>query len=101
MDESMKKKLMAVGAAALGAFMFGESQVMDMDARIQALEDIHPELKQEELDDIAEELQSESEDKAPEESSGSIDESDHLELNEDDEWVAAPSQEESDEGQEE
>ena len=101
MDKSMKKKLMAVGAAALGAFMFGESQVMDMDARIQALEDIHPELKQQELDEAAEELQGEGEDKAPEESSGSMDESAHLELKEDEEWVAAPSQEEGDGGQEE
>ena len=62
MDESMKKKLMAVGAAALGAFMFGE---------------------------------------APEEVSGSIDGSDHLELNEDDEWVAAPLEEDGDGSQEE
>ena len=60
MDTGMKKKLMAMGAAALGAFLFGESQVLDMEERLTALEDIHPELKQEELDEIAEELQSES-----------------------------------------
>jgi hypothetical protein len=60
MDTGMKKKLMAMGAAALGAFLFGESQVLDMEERLTALEDIHPELKQEELDEAAEELQSES-----------------------------------------
>ena len=60
MDTGMKKKLMAMGAAALGAFLFGESQVLDMEERLTALEDIHPELKQEELDEVAEELQSES-----------------------------------------
>ena len=58
MDESMTKKLIAMGAAALGAFLFGESQVLDMEERLQALEEIHPELKQEELDEIAEDLQS-------------------------------------------
>jgi len=59
MDDSMKKKLMGVGVAALAAFVFGESQIMEMDERLQALEEIHPELMQEELDAIAEELQSE------------------------------------------
>ena len=61
MDDSMKKKLMGVGVAALAAFVFGESQIMEMDERIKALEDIHPELKQEALDEIADELQSEEE----------------------------------------
>ena len=60
MDTGMKKKLIAMGAAALGAFLFGESQVLEMEERLTALEDIHPELKQEELDEAAEELQSES-----------------------------------------
>ena len=59
MDTGMKKKLIAMGAAALGAFLFGESQVLDMEERLTALEDIHPELKQEELDEIVEDLQSE------------------------------------------
>jgi|TARA_R100000908_G_scaffold43188_2_gene20224 hypothetical protein len=59
MDAGMKKKLIAMGAAALGAFLFGESQVLDMEERLTALEDIHPELKQEELDEIVEDLQSE------------------------------------------
>ncbi len=50
MDDGMKKKLMGVGAAALAAFVFGESQILEMDERLQALEEIHPELAQEELD---------------------------------------------------
>ena len=59
MDSGISKKIMAAGAAALAAFVFGESQILDMEARLQALEEIHPELKQEELDEIADELQSE------------------------------------------
>ena len=56
-----KKKIMVVATAALGAFVFGESQIMDMDERLQALEELHPEIAQEKLDEIAEELQSEEE----------------------------------------
>ena len=59
MEAGTKKKLMAAATAALAAFAFGESQIMDMDERLQALEELHPELAQEELDEIAEELQSE------------------------------------------
>ena len=44
MDDGMKKKLMGVGAAALAAFVFGESQIMEMDERLQTLEKLHPEL---------------------------------------------------------
>jgi len=65
MDDAMKKKLMGAGTAALAAFVFGGSQIMDMDERLKALEEIHPELKQEELDEIAEELQSDEEPSAP------------------------------------
>jgi len=61
MDDSTKKKLLGAGVAALAAIIFGESQIMEMDERLKALEEIHPELKQEELDEIAEELQSEEE----------------------------------------
>ena len=50
---------MGVATAALAAFVFGENQIMEMDERIKALEDIHPELSQEALDEAAEELQSE------------------------------------------
>jgi hypothetical protein len=66
MDSDMKKKLMAVGAAALGAIIFGESQIIDMEERLKALEDIHPELKQQELDEIAEELQSDEQEASDE-----------------------------------
>ena len=61
MDSGINKKVMAAGVAALAAFVFGESQIMDMDERLRALEEHHPELKQEELDEIAEDLQSEEE----------------------------------------
>ena len=56
-----KKKIMAVAMAALGAFVFGESQIAEMDERLQALEKLHPEIAQEKLDEIAEELQNEEE----------------------------------------
>ena len=65
MEAGTKKKLMAAATAALAAFAFGESQIMDMDERLQALEELHPELAQEELDEIAEELQSEEEAESP------------------------------------
>jgi hypothetical protein len=61
MEAGTKKKLMAAVTAALAAFAFGESQIMGIEERLKALEDIHPELKQEELDELAEELQSEEE----------------------------------------
>lgn len=44
MEDGLKKKLMAAGAAVLGALVFGESQVMDMEERLAALEGLHPEL---------------------------------------------------------
>jgi len=93
MDGEMKKKLMGVGAAALAAFVFGESQIMEMDERL-------PEMAQEKLDEVAEELQSEEEAPPalgkPGMSAPPLDPPDHLELNENDEWVAPP-QEGSDE----
>ena len=66
MDAAIKKKLMAVGAAALGAIIFGESQIIDMEERVKALEDIRPELEQQELDEIAEELQSDEQEASDE-----------------------------------
>jgi len=66
MDAAIKKKLMAVGAAALGAIIFGESQIIDMEERLKALEDIHPELEQQDLDEIAEELQSDEQEASDE-----------------------------------
>lgn len=91
MDDGMKKKLMGVGAAALAAFVFGESQIMEMDERLQTLEKLHPELTQEELDAISEELQTEEENPPalgkPGMSAPPMDPPEHLELNENDEWV--------------
>ena len=94
MDDGLKKKLMGAAAAAVAAFAFGESQIMDMDARLVALEELHPELAQEELNEVAEELKEET----PAVSAPPAD-ADHLELNEDDEWV--PVEESSEEPVEE
>ena len=97
----MKKKLMGVGAAALAAFVFGESQIMDMDERLAALEELHPEIAQEELDEIAEELKEEKPPALgkPGMSTPSLEAPEHLELNENDEWV--PVEESSEEPVEE
>ncbi len=90
MDEALKKKIMGALAAGVAAFMFGGSQIVDLNNRLVALEEIHPELKQAELDEIAEELKSDEPSEVsaePESDAPSIEGSDHLELNEDDEWV--------------
>ena len=57
----MDKKLKGAVVALIGSLCYGGAQLMDIEARITALEDAHPELVQEELDEIAEELQSEEE----------------------------------------
>ena len=44
MDEALKKKLIAAAVAMLGAFAFGESQLLDIEGRLSALEEIHQEL---------------------------------------------------------
>tara|TARA_R110000787_G_scaffold73260_2_gene163153 strand:+ start:2522 stop:2806 length:285 start_codon:yes stop_codon:yes gene_type:complete len=80
MDDGMKKKLMGAAAAAVAAFMFGGSQIMDMEARMVALEALHPELITEVAAEPAEPAE-ESTDPAPGEEA--------LKLNEDDEWVPA------------
>lgn len=94
MDDGLKKKLMGAAAAAVAAFMFGGSQIMDMEARMVALEALHPELAQEALNEVAEELKEETP-----AASAPPEDADHLELNEDDEWV--PAEESGDEPVEE
>jgi len=70
MEAGMTKKLLAAGAAALAALVFGETQILDMDERIQALEEVCFPAEEEGLDEPAEEPQSEdkeAEEPAPEE----------------------------------
>ena len=55
MDNKMKGALVAL----VGSLCMGGAQLMDMESRVTALEEAHPELAQEELDAIAEELHSE------------------------------------------
>ena len=59
MDEALKKKLIGAATAGVAAFMFGGSQIIELDDRIAALEAIHPEIAQAELDALAEELENE------------------------------------------
>ena len=44
----MDKKLTGGAAAVLGAFLYGGAQLLDIEDRLQAIEDIHPELSKEE-----------------------------------------------------
>lgn len=58
MDEALKKKLVAAAVAMLGAFAFGESQLLDIEERLSALEEIHPELAEDvEAEEDAEEIE--------------------------------------------
>ena len=52
----MDKKIAGGAAAVVGALMYGGAQLLDMEERIAAIEEIHPELAQEGLNEKAEEL---------------------------------------------
>ena len=90
-----KKKLTGGLAGLLAVVLYGGSEVLDLSARLSALEALHPELATEEPEDVAQihdaepvaepeaeaEAEAETTDPAPGE--------DALELNEEDEWVAS------------
>jgi len=80
-----KKQAGACGAGFIAALMYGGAQLMTMESRLEALEGLHPELDGgEELEDtepVAEPEAVETTDPAPGE--------DALELNEENECVAA------------
>ena len=57
MDEALKKKLVAAAVAMLGAFAFGESQLLDIEGRLSALEEIHPELAEDVEEEDAEDAE--------------------------------------------
>ena len=61
----MDKKLTGGAAAVLGAFLYGGAQLLDIEDRLQAIEDIHPELSEEEPaeEPVEEELEPEEEPK--------------------------------------
>jgi len=62
----MDKKIAGGAAAVVGALMYGGAQLLDMEGRIAAIEEIHPELAQEELNEKAEELKEEEPEKPSE-----------------------------------
>ena len=80
-----KKKVGACGAGFIAALMYGGAQLMTMESRLEALEGLHPELdggeEVEDTEPVAEPEAVETTDPAPGE--------DALELNEENEWVAA------------
>lgn len=67
MDSDMTKKMVAAGTAALAVFVFGEAQILDMDERIMALEEVCFPSEEEAIDEPKEEEQSEEEATASEE----------------------------------
>jgi|TARA_R100000084_G_C4654205_1_gene151753 hypothetical protein len=89
MEDATKKKLLAAVVAAVAAFGFGETQIRDLDKRIAALEEIHPELEQAELDELAEELKSTELPNESEEEKPSIEGHDHIKTDKDGDWVPA------------
>ena len=61
----MDKKIGGACAAAIGAMLYGGAQLMGMEERIQALEEMHPEMAQEKANAAAEDLK-ETSSKTPE-----------------------------------
>ena len=62
----MDKKVTGAAAAVVGAFLYGGTQLLGMEERIQSLEEVcFP--AEEALDEVEEESQSEEEEPAPEE----------------------------------
>jgi len=55
----MDKKLTGGAAAVVGALLYGGAQLVGMDERLTALEEIHPELGAEKVNEAAEELKTE------------------------------------------
>ena len=60
MSDDITKKLVAAGTAAVAVFIFGEAQILDMEERIVALEEVCSPAE-EELEESAEDPQSEDE----------------------------------------
>ena len=56
----MDKKLTGAAAAVVGAFLYGGTQLLGIEERLQALEEVCFPAEEEEVDEAAEELQSES-----------------------------------------
>ena len=96
MDDGLKKKLLAAAAAAVAAFAFGESQISSIDSRLAALEGLHPEIVTSVPQDTEESPPALGK---PGISAPPTEAPEHLELNEDDEWV--PVEESSEEPVEE
>ena len=86
-----KKKLTGGLAGLLAVVLYGGSEVLDLSARLSALEALHPELVTAEPEDVAQIHDAEPV-AEPEADAGATDPApgeDALELDEDDEWVAA------------
>ena len=79
-----KKKLTGGLAGLLAVVLFGGSQVLDLGARLSALEDLHPELVTE-IPDNPHEVPAEP--PVEPESTGPAPGEEALELDENDEWV--------------
>ena len=92
----MDKKITGGIAGIVAAMLYGGAQLLDVEARIAALEDLHPELITEVPAEAAEvETPAEETEPSPEaETTDPAPEAEHLELNENDEWIPAEEEEE-------
>ncbi len=92
----MDKKTKGGIAGIIAAMLYGGAQLLDVEARIGALEDLHPELITE-IPAEPEEAPAEPAEPPAEpepETTDPAPEAEHLELNEDDEWIPAEEKEE-------
>jgi len=90
----MDKKTKGGIAGIIAAMLYGGAQLLDVEARIGALEDLHPELITEIPAEPVEPEAEPAEPPADPETTDPAPEAEHLELNEDDEWIPAEEEEE-------
>ena len=86
----MDKKKIGGLAALVSAMLYGGAQLFDLEARLVALEGLHPELgvpDSPKPQDGSQEPASPEPTEEPDEKPESAPDAEHMELNEDDEWV--------------
>ncbi len=90
----MDKKTKGGIAGIIAAMLYGGAQLLDVEARIGALEDLHPELITEIPAEPEEAPAEPAEPPAEPETTDPAPEAEHLELDENDEWIPAEEEEE-------
>ena len=90
----MDKKTTGGIAGIIAAMLYGGAQLLDVEARIGALEDLHPELITEIPAEPEEAPAEPAEPPAEPETTDPAPEAEALELNDEDEWIPAEEEEE-------